>query len=265
METIRRLRRARTVIAAVSAMALLAGCSTAAAAYHSAPSVTVGSNEQLHALPHSPTMDESDLTKRHRRKRRPQTTTTTVPILGGTVPGTTVGTESNYGPCTASSHPVGVGPVTVIGDSVTMDFEPCLADDISDVNFDAFVGQQWYQGVADVSQLRSQGQLGSTVVIALGTNGPVSSGDFAAMMDALHGVSRVVFVTNYVNESWTDWQDSNNQVIESGVAHYPNTVVADWCALAEANPEWFTPNGGPHVGIGGAAAAAAAQLIASKL
>ncbi len=146
-----------------------------------------------------------------------------------------------------------------------MDFEPCLADDIRDVNFEAFVGQQWDQGVSNVGELRADGRLGSTVVIALGTNGPVTSSDFAAMMSALHGVAKIVFVTDYVNESWTDWQASNNAVIEDGAARYGNVTVANWCALAEANPKWFTPNGGPHVAIGGAAAAAAAELIASKL
>lgn len=146
-----------------------------------------------------------------------------------------------------------------------MDFEPALQADIGNINFDAFVGQQWYQGISAVESLRNEGQLGSIVIIGLGTNGPITSADFSQMMQALNGVSRVIFITNYVNESWTDWQDGNNQVIESGAAQYRNAVVANWYALAEANPEWFTPNGGPHVAIGGTAAQFAARMIAAEV
>ncbi|HEV8064581.1 MAG TPA: hypothetical protein VGP46_07105, partial [Acidimicrobiales bacterium] len=141
MEESRHHRRAWGAIAGLSAAALLSGCSAAAAAYHGAEMATAGTSPQLHALPHSPVVDGTVKPRRHRRaRRRPTTTTTTVPLVSGTVP-VQPGPGANYGPCTASAHPVSVGPVTVIGDSVTIDFEPCLADDIADVNFDASVGQ----------------------------------------------------------------------------------------------------------------------------
>jgi hypothetical protein len=256
-------QRARRALLLAAAGGILAGCGGAA----DASSGTQGTSLAQQAagvgggpsrpLPHqNPHIHLSAIhSRRHHRVHQQTPPPPTSPASSSTsVPPTT-----NPPPAILS------GGVTAIGDSVMVDFEPCLQADIKNINFDAFVGQQWYQGIADVQTLRAEGQLGSVVIIALGTNGPIDSQLFDEMMQALHGVSRVIFVTNYVNESWTDWQNSNNAVLWSGVSRYPNAVIADWYSLAVANPQWFVPNGGPHVAIGGAAAAAAAALIASKI
>jgi hypothetical protein len=151
-----------------------------------------------------------------------------------------------------------VGRVTAIGDSVMMDIESAFKSDEKGAVFDAYVGQQWYEGVSDVGQLRAHRQLGSIVVIELGTNGPIDSGDFTEMMQQLRGVSRVVFVTNFVP---LDWQGPNNAVIEAGARRYRNVVVANWERLAAANPHWFYGDG-PHMPEGGPGAHAMARLIA---
>jgi hypothetical protein len=153
-----------------------------------------------------------------------------------------------------------VGRVTAIGDSVMMDIESALQADVKRTVFDAYVGQQWYEGVSDVQQLRADGQLGSVVVVELGTNGPIDSADFNAMIKALAGVSRVVVVTNFVPD---DWQDPNNAVIEAGARAYKNVAVANWEPLAAANPDWFYGDVGPHMPEGGPGAKAMAGLIAS--
>jgi hypothetical protein len=121
------------------------------------------------------------------------------------------------------------------------------------------VGQQWYEGISDVQQLRAGGQLGSIVVIELGTNGPIDGADFDAMMRALTGVSRVVVVTNFVPD---DWQNPNNAVIEAGAMAFKNVAVANWEPLAAANPGWFYGDG-PHMPEGGTGARAMASLIAA--
>jgi hypothetical protein len=146
-----------------------------------------------------------------------------------------------------------------IGDSVMIDIEPALQNDVRGITFNASVGQQWYQGVQALRQ--DAGHLPAVVIVELGTNGPISASDFAAMMQALQGVSRVVFVTNFVPDYW---QNPNNQVIESGAAHYKNAVVANWEAVAAKNPGWFYGTG-PHMPIGGTGAQAMACLITGYL
>lgn len=140
-----------------------------------------------------------------------------------------------------------------------IDIEPSLAADLRGVEVDAYVGQQWYEGISDVQQMRAAGQLGSIVIIELGTNGPIDSGDMSGMMQALAGVSRVVFVTNFVPDYW---QNPNNVVIDAAATEYHNVAVANWEPMAAANPGWFYGGAGPHMPQGGPGAQAMASLIA---
>ena len=70
------------------------------------------------------------------------------------------------------------------------------------------------------------------------------------MMSALAGASVVVFVTVHLPPSYSWWQ-SVNATLEQGVPMYPNARLADFNALADANPQWFGSDG-VHMPIGGA-------------
>lgn len=153
------------------------------------------------------------------------------------------------------------GRVTVVGDSVTVDAGPALQALVPGCQLDAEVGEQWETGIAAVEQLRSSGQLGSIVVVALGTNGPVSAGEFAQMMSALRGVSRVVFVTDHAPDNW---EEQNNAMFKAEVPHYPTARIADWDAAAKANPSWLYSDG-THMPIGGAGAYAWARLVKAQI
>ena len=104
-------------------------------------------------------------------------------------------------------------------------------------------------------------QLGADVIVALGTNGPITDTDFDNMMAILGGASRVVFVNLHVDRPW---QDPNNVVLTNGATRYPNVVIADWATLAAQNPQWFGADG-THLAIDGPGADALASLIASTL
>jgi hypothetical protein len=165
-----------------------------------------------------------------------------------------------------TTPPAGAGDlvadqVTAVGDSVMLDYQGDLEADIPGVDVEAAVSRQWETGEQILQQLRSEGRLGSVVVVALGTNGPITSTDFDAMMSILAGASRVVFVTIVVDQPW---QNPNNEVLNSGVARYSNAVVADWYALESQNPAWVYSDG-THLPIGGPGAQALASLIASKV
>jgi hypothetical protein len=154
------------------------------------------------------------------------------------------------------------GRVTIFGDSVTIDAAPALERDVKGAQVDAEVGEQWYQGVEEAQSLRSEGRLGSVVVVALGTNGPITSGDIGDMVHALAGVSRIVFVTDHVPTRY--WQDPNNHLLEQAATRYRNVAVADWATLALHHPDWFYSDE-VHMPIGGPGAAAMAALIAKKV
>jgi hypothetical protein len=142
-----------------------------------------------------------------------------------------------------------------------IDAEPDLEQDIPEIQVNAAVSRQWADGEQVLEQLKSAGDLGSVVVVELGTNGPITSEDFAQMMTILAGASRVVFVTVHVDQPW---QDEVNQVLETGAAGYSRVVIADWNSLASQNPGWFYADG-THMPIGGAGAQALAQLIAADV
>jgi hypothetical protein len=153
------------------------------------------------------------------------------------------------------------GHVTAVGDSVMLDYQADLQADIPGVDVEAAVSRQWAAGEELLEQLRAEGRLGSVVVVALGTNGPITDADFDAMMAILAGVSRVVVVTIVVDRPW---EGPNNAVLRSGVARYPNTVLADWYALESQHPDWVYSDG-THLPIGGAGAQALAALVASEV
>jgi hypothetical protein len=181
------------------------------------------------------------------------TTTTTMLTTAPTT--TTTSTLPSPGPGFVAGH------VTAVGDSVMLDYQDPLQRDIPGINVEAAVSRQWDAGESVLAQDKAAGQLGAEVVVALGTNGPITSSDFDALMAILGGASRVVFVNVHVDRPW---QDPNNAVLAAGVAQYPNTVIADWAGLAAQNPGWFGSDG-THLAIDGPGANALASLIATTL
>jgi hypothetical protein len=153
------------------------------------------------------------------------------------------------------------GHVTAVGDSVMLDYQTPLEADIPGVNVEAAVSRQWGAGEELLAQLKSEGQLGAEVIVALGTNGPITSTDFNDMMGILQGASRIVFVNIHVDRPW---QDPNNAVLAQGAAAYPRVLIADWATLAANNPEWFGSDG-THLAIDGPGAQALASLITTTL
>ena len=71
-----------------------------------------------------------------------------------------------------------VGHVTAVGDSVMLDYQADPEADIPGVDVEAAVSRQRDTGEQILQELRSEGRLGSVVVVALGTNGPLTSAEF---------------------------------------------------------------------------------------
>jgi hypothetical protein len=194
--------------------------------------------------------------------------TTTIPATTKTTTATSVPTSAPTS--TTPTPPVALGApaagfvaghVTAVGDSVMLDYQTPLEADIPGIDVEAAVSRQWGAGEDLLAQLKAEGHLGAEVIVALGTNGPVTSTDFTDMMNVLSGASRIVFVNTHVDRPW---QDPNNEVLAQGAASYPRVVIADWATLAANNPGWFGPDG-THLAIDGTGAQALASLITSTL
>lgn len=141
-----------------------------------------------------------------------------------------------------------------------IDMQTNLQADIPGINVDGQVSRQFETGIGVVQADRAAGALGSVLVVELGTNGTVTSGDIDTMMQAAAGVKRVVFVNVDVPRSW---EASDNATLAAGVARYPGVaVLADWYSMSSPHPEWFTSD---QVHLQPAGAAALAGLIAQNV
>lgn len=184
------------------------------------------------------------------------TTTSTAYRTSGSSSSTAATTSSVP---TSTTLAVGlVHGMTAIGDSVMVDYSSALAHDLPGINVQAAVSRQWSAGIAEVASLRSRDDLGTTVIIGLGTNGPVTHAAFQAMMGELGGVQRVVLVTVFVDQPW---QGEVNGTLSWGASQYPNVALANWAALAAHHRSWLYSDG-THLPIGGPGAIAIAALVA---
>ena len=83
---------------------------------------------------------------------------------------------------------------------------------------------------AVIGQLRASGQIGSTIVIQTGTNGPVDAAVYDQIMGFLPAaeVTKVVFLTVHADRGWIA---GNNQLIWALPGKYPNVSILDWDGL----------------------------------
>ncbi len=172
---------------------------------------------------------------------------TTVPgetVPGETVPGETVAPSTTAVPET--TVPVADRPVLAIGESVMLGATSQLQAGGLVVNAD--VNRQGENLVTVIGQLRASGQIGQTIVIQAGTNGPISAETYDQIMGFLPvaEVPNVVFLTVKAPKSYIE---ANNALIWSLPAKYPGQVtVLDWAGLAlQIEGELSGSDGGVHL------------------
>lgn len=182
--------------------------------------------------------------------------TTAPPSTGGT-PGTTP--PSSAPPSTAPTTVAPITRISAIGDSVMLGASSALQAEFPGIYVNAAVSRQFPVAVDIAGQLAAAGSLGDGVIIHMGNNGLITTGQFDALMQALKGARRVVVLTLQVPRRW---EVPNNDIIRAGVKRYPNAVLLDWHHIGHANPGWFWEDG-IHLRPDGARAYA--DLIAKKM
>ncbi len=158
--------------------------------------------------------------------------------------------------------------VTAIGDSVMLDISAALKRDIKNAVIFAQTSQQLGVLIGPgnlLAQLKAHRQMGSVVIIALGTNGTITNPMVDAVMAQLRGARKVVFATNHDQRKAHAYMVNNNRSLKAASLRYPNVVIADWDRLATPHPAWFFTQGysdGIHLPIDGVGARAYASLLA---
>jgi peptidoglycan/LPS O-acetylase OafA/YrhL len=143
---------------------------------------------------------------------------------------------------TAEAEGIDSSTVTFIGDSVTLAASPTLAAVYSKSQVQARVGQQMGDAAAIVQHMRTSGLLGTTVVLALGTNGTFADESLLQVIDASGPGRRFVFVTGYGPQPWI--AESNAKLRAYAESHKDTVRIADWSAAAPAARD-IAPDGVP--------------------
>jgi hypothetical protein len=176
-----------------------------------------------------------------------RTTTTTLAS-----PTTTVAASTTVAPATTTtvvsatttlgtSEPSGV---LAIGDSVMQAASnkycgtlPAAIAGLEIYDVEGMVSRQFGSAKDIVAARVAAGRVPSVLIVHLGTNGPVSTSAFDALMAAAASVPKVVIVTINVPRSH---EGPSNDVLRAGVSRYSNAALADWKAAATGHPEYFS-------------------------
>ena len=150
--------------------------------------------------------------------------------------------------------------VLAIGDSVLLAAASALGTRLhGDITVDAAVGRQVWTGISRLEQYRDAGDLVGlrAIVIALGTNGPMTPADVAQLRALARGVPLLVFINVRVDRTW---QSETNTSL-AAVVGQPGVRVVNWYG-ASAAPGLLWPDG---VHPDPAGATVYAGLVASAL
>lgn len=133
-------------------------------------------------------------------------------------------------------------PVTTIGDSVMLGASPELLKRLPKNSIvDAKESRQVWDAQKIVTNYKKNGQLGSIVVIALGTNGTFNESAGQKLIKTI-GKERHIYWVNVFAES-INWEDNSNNTISKLVKKNNNVTLIDWHDFAKGHDSWFYNDG----------------------
>jgi|GEM_PF-666632 len=140
-------------------------------------------------------------------------------------------------------------PGFVVGDSVVDAINYLRPKPISAIvgggKVDGAVNRQFDAGASLIKSYLAASPNACAVVVALGTNGPVSPSQWASLMSALKSVPRVVVINTYTKDfrRGQPWMNQVNAQIAALPAKYRNVRVADWASMAPSLSSTELPDG----------------------
>ncbi|MDO8338131.1 MAG: acetyltransferase, partial [Microcella sp.] len=115
--------------------------------------------------------------------------------------------------------------VLAIGDSVMLASVPALQERFPGIAIDAAVSRQMRQAPEILRGLAERGELRPTVVVALGTNGPIEAATLDEVRRILGPERELVLVTTHAPRGWTD---EVNSTLAAFADRYRAVELSDW-------------------------------------
>ncbi|MEK4962535.1 acetyltransferase [Bacillus mycoides] len=149
--------------------------------------------------------------------------------------------------------------VTAVGDSIMIDITPYLKNAFPNIRIDAKIGRQMSQAILAVEQLKNEGNLGSNVIIGLGTNGAFTKEQLASLIEVIGNERKIILINTRVPRPW---ESLVNEKLKEAASSYKNVVLVDWYSASAGNKAYFEPDGVHLTKIG---AEAYAALVAKEV
>ena len=176
------------------------------------------------------------------RRATPSTTaapTTTAPPTTAGQPGLPAAPPPTTAPPPAPARPYVA--TTAVGDSVLVGASDALHARMGgSLAVDAKVSRQFSDARDVLAAARAQGQLGTAVVIELGTNGPFTADQIEQLFGVVGPDHRVLLVNVFVPRRW---EGEVNDALAQAAARHPGAVLVDWHAVASATPGLIRDDG----------------------
>jgi hypothetical protein len=115
--------------------------------------------------------------------------------------------------------------ITAVGDSVMLASSMSLQQAFPGIYVDAAVSRHAFVGLDILKQLAASGRLRPVVIVALGTNGGVTSDQVRQLMSIVGSKRKVILVNTFVPLSY---EQSTNSALAAAAHTYPNVVLANW-------------------------------------
>ena len=152
--------------------------------------------------------------------------------------------------------------VTAVGDSVLVASTPALDQVLPGIEINAQVGRQFSTGLQVIESLKAAGQLRPIVVMALGTNGTVTTQEIGQLYAEIGPHRLLVLVNTYEARSW---EQEVNAALATAAHSHPGTVLADWYDTIDHRTDLLWPDGIHPQPAGGAVYAKMLKRALNKL
>jgi peptidoglycan/LPS O-acetylase OafA/YrhL/lysophospholipase L1-like esterase len=147
--------------------------------------------------------------------------------------------ENNTAP-PSEKPPIITGKMTAIGDSVLINPAPYLKKSYPNIHINAKVSRQMRDANAIINQLKNSNQLGTIVIIALGTNGPFPEKTLTDLIDNIGHDKKILFVNTRVPRPW---ESDVNKMLENVSKKYTHITLVDWYSTSSNHNEYFVKDG----------------------
>lgn len=130
--------------------------------------------------------------------------------------------------------------ITAIGDSVLINPAPYLKKTYPNIMINAKVSRQMRDASTIVSQLKNSNQLGSIVIIELGTNGPFPEKTLTDLIDNIGKDKKILLVNTRVPRPW---ESNVNKMLVDVSKKYSHITIVDWYSTSASHNEYFVKDG----------------------